>query len=368
MVSIPFLKKIQFPRLNIRFGLGAASYVGVDIGSDSVKVVQLKKERERAVLETYGELKAARYFEKTGTAGGNILTRPDREVTELLTDVLREANVTARHAVFGIPATASFITVVRLPLLPPDELAAALPFEARKYVPIPLAEVTLDWQILEEDETAGYAEVLLVAIPTEVLAKYQRIAQALKLELAGVEVESFSLARSLVATERGAIAIIHWGAAVTTLTVVDRKQIRMNHNFGRGAQDITNAIAHGLGVSMERAEAVKKSVGLSEKPEERDTAAIVAPIVDAALADLERAFVNYNRTAKRKIERILLAGGGAGLAGLVAHVAKRFGLETAVGNPFARTVFPVFLQPVLTDIAPNFSVAVGLALREVVFI
>ncbi|MBI4132446.1 MAG: type IV pilus assembly protein PilM [Candidatus Sungbacteria bacterium] len=364
VIDTSFLKKIQFPKFRFNLAIGPASFVGIDIGTDSVKVVQLRKERERAILETYGELKVARYFQQE-KGGGGFLARSDEGVVNLLTDVLRESNVTTRRAVFGIPATSSFITVVHLPLLSAEEIKAAVPFEAKKYIPISAAEVTLDWQVLERDEEQKRVAVLLVAVPNEVIAKYRRIAERLGLTLEAMEVESFSLLRSLLGAERGTAALIHWGAAVTTVTVVDRRQIRMNSNFGRGAREITTALSRSLGITLERAEAMKREIGLSEKPEHREIAAIIAPLVDSTLADIERALANYSRTAKRKAEKIVLTGGGASLSGLVDHVARHFGLETVLANPFARTIFPAFLQPVLKDIAPNFSVAVGLALRQI---
>lgn len=363
LVSIPFFKKFQFPRLDFYSAFGGARFVGIDVGSDAVKVVQLRKDRERAVLETYGELKTARYFERG--AAGRFTGRSDREIVALLSDVMREANVTARRAVFGIPATSSFITVVRFPLLSRGEIEAAIPFEAKKYIPIPLAEVAVDWEVIEEDEEARRVSVLLVAVPHEEVAKFKRISSLAGIELEAVEVESFSLARSLAGSERGVVAIIHVGAVVTTITVVDRRQVRMSHNFGRGSQEITSALASGLGLTAERAETVKRDVGLSERPEDQEVVQAIAPLVDSMLTDLERAMANYNRTASRKVERIILAGGGASLAGLVDRTAKRFGLETTIGNPFARTVFPAFLQPVLRGIAPNFAMAVGLALRGI---
>lgn len=363
MVDIPFLRKIQFPKFHLNLALGPSSFVGVDIGGDSVKVVQLKKERERAILETYGELKTGRYFQTE--SGGGLVAHSDENVRNLLTDVLRESNVTARKAVFGIPATSSFVTLVTLPALGAAEIKSAMPFEAKKYIPIPMAEVSLDWQVVETDEEERKVEVLLVAVPNEVVAKYRRLADALGIELAAVEVESFSLVRSLIGVMEEPSAIIHIGAIVTTVTVVDRRLVRLNHNFAHGGQEITGSLARSLGVTLERAEATKREVGLSDRPEDRQVAGIIAPIIEGALADIERTIVNYNRSAKRKIGRIILSGGGALLPGLVDHVSRRFGLETAVANPFARTIFPAFLQPVLKGIAPNFSVAVGLALRQI---
>lgn len=366
MATFDFLKKLGLPKLDFNLGARPPSFVGVDIGSDSAKVVQLKKERERAILETYGELKSARYFQKEGAVmSGGFLGHQDQNVVDLLKDLLRESNVTSNRAVFSIPSTSSFITSVDFPFLKREEVEAAIPFEAKKYVPIPTQEVALDWQIIEEDPEEKRTVVLLAAVPNEVVAKYQRIAKLMELELEAVEIESFSLVRSLLATTTGVTALIHWGALVTTLTVVDRRAIRINHNFGRGSLEITSALARSLGLSEERTEALKKEVGLSEKPEEKETVDIITPLIDVTLGDLERVMVAYNRKAKRKIDNIVLTGGAASLKGLVDYVSRRFGLETTVGNPFQRTIFPAFLQPVLKDIAPNFGVAVGLALRQI---
>lgn len=366
-VAIAFFDRIKIPTFSFGFAFRSASVAGIDIGTESVKVVQLKKEGDRGVLETYGELKSARYFEKDTTSGAaGFIGYRDESIANLLRDVLREAKVTTRRTVFAIPSTASFVTTIHLPLLPRHELEAAIPFEAKKYIPIPIPEVALDWQILEPDTTGGRVTVLLAAVPREVVTKFQRIAELLQLDLEAAEIENFSLVRSLLSNDRGVSALIQWGGVVSTITIVDQRRIRSHHNFGRGSREITSAIARSLGVSVERAEAVKREVGFSEKPEEQEIVGVIAPVVDSILADIERVMTVYNRGAKRKIERLVLTGGGAHLKGLVDHVAKRFGLETIVGNPFTHTVFPPFLHPTLKEIAPNFAVAVGLALRDIV--
>lgn len=362
-VDIPFLKNLKFSLLRNPFSRGPARFVGIDIGSDSAKVVQLRKERERAILETYGELKTGHYFVKDSLAAGSFLGAADETLVNILTDIMRAAKITATNAVFSIPATASFLTVIHLPLVDRDEIAAAIPFEAKKYIPIPIKEVTLDWDVVGESKEEKRADVLLAAVPTELITKYQHVAGLTRISLDAVEIESFCLVRALLAGDRGVSAIINWGAMVTTLTIVDHERIQANHNFGRGSFEITSALSQALGVNLERAEAMKREIGLSEKPEDRPITGTIAPIVDAAFADYDRAMTAYNRASARHIEKIVLTGGGANLAGLVAYTAKRFGLEATVGNPFSRTVTPEFLKPVLNDIAPHFAVATGAALR-----
>ncbi|RJQ37526.1 type IV pilus assembly protein PilM [Candidatus Parcubacteria bacterium] len=364
-MRIPFLQNLRFPAISL-WGFGPASFVGIDVGSDSAKVVQLRKERARAVLETYGELRTGHYFAKDApSASAGFLGASDESIANVLVDLVREAKVTTRRAVFSIPATASFLTVIPLPLLDESEIAAAVPFEAKKYIPMPTSDVALDWELVSRNEQERRVEVLLAAVPAELIAKYQRVAELAKLRAEAMEIESFSLARSLLMGDRGVSAVINWGAIVTTLSIVDQGRIRANHNFGRGSFEITTALAQTLGVNLERAEAMKREVGLSEKPEERQITEIIGPIVDAALTDIERAMTAYNQRAERRIEKIILTGGGSNLAGVVPYIAKHFDLETAIGNPFVRTVYPAFLEPVLREIAPNFAIATGAALRQI---
>lgn len=298
-------------------------------------------------------------------APGGFGGRDDKEVVNLLGDVLRESSVTSDQAVFSIPSASSFVTVINFPFIRDDEIASAVPYEAKKYIPIPTSEVNIDWRVIERDENDKRVSVLLAAVPNEVVSSYQRIAGLAGLDLAGVEIESFSLVRSLLYNDRGVTALAHWGAVSTVLTVVEDRVVRLNHNLSRGSREVTASLAHSLSISEERAEILKKEVGLSDRPEEMETAAIIAPIVDSLLLEMERVLIAYNRQARRKVEKIVLAGGGVSLKGFKDSVAKHFGLETAIGNPFQRTVFPEFMASVLREISPNFGVAAGLALRPI---
>lgn len=365
MVEIPFLKKLTLPKLDFRFGRGSRSFIGIDVGSESAKVVQLRKEQERAILETYGELKTEHYFKRATGGGAGFLRFLDEEIAAMLRDLLTESNVTTKQAVMSIPSVSSFITMIDLPLMSREEAKAAVPFEARRYVPIPLAEVSMDWEIIEENEEAKRMNVLIAVVPNEVIGKYKRIAELTDLDLKAMEIESFALARSLVGRERGVAAIVNLGAQSTTVSIVDNRAIRLSSNIGRGSREISVVLSRSLGIDELRAETLKKEVGLSTKPEEKEIADIITPLVDAILNEGERIFSAYNRAHVRHVERIILTGGGASMAGLIDYVSQKTGLETALGNPFALTVYPLFMQPILKDIGPSFGVAVGLALRQI---
>src|SRR3989344_7908991 len=131
-------------------GSSGNSVVGVDIGSSSIKVVQLRKEKERAILETYGEIALGPYAnQKVGQA----VKLTEEKVSEALRDLLREANVKSNKAIFSIPLKSSFVTTIVLPAETRDNLASVVPMEARRYIPIPLSEVVLDWWMIPETST-----------------------------------------------------------------------------------------------------------------------------------------------------------------------------------------------------------------------
>ena len=346
--------------------------MGIDIGFSSVKVVQLRKESERAILETYGELRTAPYLKNVdgNGIGSGFLRFRDSDIIEMLADILREANVTANQAVFAVPSTSSFITVAELPTADRDEVAKAIQFEARRYIPIPISEVLLDWQIIDEGDTAetgpvAKTKVILVAVPKDVIGKFERVAKGANLTLTGLEIETFSMVRSLMANDKTITALINYGSQSSTVTVVDERVVMLSHSIDRGSNELTSALARGLNITLERAEAFKTEVGISERPEDREVASIMSPLIELLFSEIDRILGSYNRKTERRIERVVITGGGSRIKGLIDYTAKRFGLETIQVNPFSRVTYPAFMQPILKDIGPSFATAVGLALRNI---
>jgi Tfp pilus assembly PilM family ATPase len=129
--------------------------------------------------------------------------------------------------------------------------------------------------------------------------------------------------------------------------------------------EITRALERGLNIDKDRAEIIKKDIGLSPRPEEKEIASIISPFVEVLFAEVERMIALYNRRAPRQVQKIILSGGGSGLKGLVDYASIRLGVEVTRGNPFSRVITPAFMQPLLRELGPNFPIAVGLALHEI---
>ena len=365
-VDFSFLKRIGKPKLSLFFLKSKpSSVIGINIGTYSTKVVQLRYASERAVLETYGELLNEGYLKHPDSSrGSGILHFTDADLGILIKDVIRESNVTTHDAVVTIPATAAFITTITFPRALERDIPHAVPYEARKYVPIPISEVVLEWMVLEDAQAHDEIMVLLVAVPREVVEKLRRVSDLAGLNLRSLEVEPFSMVRSLVGYDNTPTLIINLGHQSTTLVFVDRGLIHMTHTLGRGSQELTRALERGLAVSLERAETMKREVGLSERIEEREITSVMTPLLETLFADIERLVSLYHRKAPRRIQKINLTGGGANLKGIVEFTVVRLGLEVTRGNPFTRLVTPAFLETILKDIGPTFSAASGAAMRE----
>ena len=346
------------------------SVLGVDIGSASVKIVQLRLENEKAILETYGELATGPY---TGGKVGQAAKLNDKKASEIIADVVRETGAQAKHAAIGIPLRNSFVTMVEMPPLSDEELKEAMQYEARRYIPIPVSEVVIDWWRMPEEKQPRAdgqvfsknvtAKLLLVAVPKDVVEKYKRIVTDAGLEPTAFEIETFSMIRSIISREHSGVVVVGFGAVTTKMTILDKGIIRASHSFDKGFQDMTIALSQSLGVDFERAETIKREVGLSSKPEHQGILKVITPLVDYILIEVERFAMGYSRKYGVPIAKIYIAGGGASLNGFVDYMVKKFGIEILVANPFSKVEYPAFFQPVLREIGPSFAVAVGLALR-----
>jgi type IV pilus assembly protein PilM len=352
------------------------SVVGIDIGSSSIKVVQLRKKRGAAVLETYGELSLGPY---AGVEIGRATQLPPEKLAEALSDIITEANVTTKSAGISIPISASLISLITMPALDESQLKKMVPIEARKYIPVPITEVALDWFVLpeesrrfleqeeSEEEKVGRAtkkvEVLLVAIHKEILSLFGTIMQKVGLEPSFFEIEIFSTIRSVIPRSTAPVMIIDLGAATTKLYIVEYGIIRASHIVTKGSQDVTLGLARALNMSVGQAEELKRKEGLEEGGS-REAAEAIMLTVDYLFSEVSRVILQYEQRYHRSIGEIFLVGGGALLKGMAVRAEKRFETKVSLGLPFARTESPAFLEEVLLATGPNFSVAVGAALRK----
>ncbi len=358
------------------------SFIGIDIGSSSVKVIQLRKDKGRVILETYGELSTGPYADK---AVGQAVNLPPDQLALLMKDLFKEANITTKVGSMAIPLRSSLLVSIKVPELAEEKLAQMVPLEARKYIPVPISEVMLDWSVIppatggyEVDEDPSSAspdtekatspksrqiEVLIVAIHKDTISQYGEIARQASIDAKFLEIETFSAMRSSFQNDLGATVIVDIGAATTKMVIIDRGVIRMSHTINKGSQDVTLAIARSLNISFAKAEEIKRKVGLVEKVGDKDMGETISPIVEYVFNEVSQVMIEYQKEQNRSVEKVIILGGGALLKGLFEVAKENIYAPVVLGTPFDRVEAPSFLENILREVGPGFAVAIGLALR-----
>ena len=361
--------------------------LGVDIGSSAIKIVQIRKKNGQAVLETYGELALGPY---AGLGIGQAVILPPDKIAQALIDLMKEkeVNITTKKCGISIPFSSSLMSVIEMPEVSPKQLAVMVPLEARKYIPVPISEVTLDWSVIPRSEvetnnsqefslaeenqsndtktarepTMAKVDVLIVAIHNETIARYKEIVTKSGLEAGFFEIEIFSTMRAVLDEALRPVMIIDMGAASTKLYVVERGIIRSSHTINRGSQDITSTLSKSLGITPERAEVMKRQVGLVG--EDKNFTDMIILTLDHIFSEINNTLLAFEKKYNKTISKVILVGGGSALKGLSELAKNNFKTEVVSANPFNKVSAPAFLENILKETGPEFAVAIGLALRR----
>ena len=352
---------------------GGKSVIGVDIGSSSLKVVQLRREGGTAILETYGELALGPY---AGVEVGQATNLSAATITETLNDLLRESKVTTKDAGISIPFARSLLTLIELPKREnPEEQKTVIELEARKYIPVPVSEVQLDWFVIPEVAEEGAApagekqianqkvRVLLVAVHNDELSLLESVVTGATLAASFYEIEIFSTVRAVVDEPVKPVMVLDIGASATKVYIVEHGVVALSHNIPQGGQDVTRTIATAHGLTVKNAESLKKEHGFAGGTTEYGQRSIEL-VFSHIFEESKRVLTQYETLHKKSVSSLVLTGGGGVTKELERYAKSFFTADVRIADPFSKVQAPVFMRPVLEAIGPEFAVAVGLALRK----
>lgn len=343
---------------------GSSGAVGIDIGSSSIKVVELLEKDGILTLATYGELQLGPYG---GVDLGEVVQLEAKTEQEALVDIIRESAVKGRNAVFAMPLSSSFVTNVSIEAEADEDLAPMVRVEARKVIPASLSEVTLDWAEVERPKNAeGEGErrdVLIAAIQNVALERFKVLMQFAGFSNPPTEIECFSAIRSLYNTKEPNTVIIDIGATSTKLYIASEALLMRMHRVRAGGTIATKQIAKSLDVDFATAEQMKL-----EADKKGDSFADLKRAHDSSY---ERAFREFNQVLREyehktghEIDVVYLAGGGALFPGIDSQLKDALNKDVEFANPFAKVAYPAFMDDTVKSIGPSFVVALGAALRD----
>ena len=361
------------------------SYLGIDLGATSIKLVELKRKGADIHLVTYG------YVERVSSDIARDKSKELREkVVNLVKKLCKVSRTTSRKVVTGLPSFSAFISVLSLRAQSKEKLEANVKREAAKLLPIPAEEVILDWKILKEGKLLDiesaekeiftpiapegekkepavpkeevvkkHLSILLTAAPRDLVARYVDVFKGAGLDLLSLETEGFALVRALVGRDPARLLIVDISATTCDVILVEKGMPLSNRTVNIGGLTLTRKLAEKLNLDFEGAEQFKRDLVNRTKQLPDILKEELKPIVN----ELNHLISQQNKIAL--IEKVVLSGGSAFLPGLAEFLAEKLNIKVIIGDPWARIVYPAELRPLLDELAPRFGVAVGLALREV---
>jgi type IV pilus assembly protein PilM len=343
--------------------------VGLDIGSSGIKLVQLKENRGRYVLQKFG-IKA---LEPEVIVDGTVMD--EGRVVSAIKELFEELNVKVKQVAVSISGHAVIIKKISLPPMPDNELEEQVKLAAEQYIPFDINEVNIDFHVLSgsegEGDNQGEMSVILVAAKKDKINELTELVKGAGLFPMVMDVDAFAIenmhAINYPVSQEDTTALVNIGASVMNMNIVRGGVSVFTRDIPIGGNRYTEAIQRELGLSFEEAEETKKG----RKPAGSNQASVIGVIdsVNAEVASEIARTVDYFKSTVRDadVQHVLLCGGGAQVAGLEQQLKDRIQAAVEIANPFGEvdTSGSDLDQAALAELAPIAAVGVGLALRSV---
>lgn len=346
--------------------MAAQNRVGIDIGVSSIKIAVLSKNQDTAKLFSIGHIPSPQ---------PGIISEAELDleaVSASIKKLYEEVNPPTRDVAVALPESKIFTRVIYdLPYLSDDELAQAIRYAAEEFVPMPMKDVNLYYQVIfrsPKKEPNSRTVVFVVASPKNLIDKYLKVLQNANLRVVAIETEVIASARALVTFNSFSptTLIIQLGASNTDYAVISEGLILLTRSIATGGNTLTRLIAQNFNFEGVQAEEYKKVYGVLEDQLEGKLYRTLKPVIDVIMTEAKRVILAHEMQNKqRPIKRVVLTGGGARMPGLVRYFAGYLGLEVAEADPWGSVEVDPTLKQKLAAEAPFYSVAVGLALKDV---
>lgn len=348
--------------------MSSNSCLGVDIGTTSIKVVELEEINNTPFLKSYGLLESYGHLERPNNAiQTSSLKMADNETAELLKLVVKHSGAKTKKAVVSLPSFSAFTTLLEIPEMSDIDTADAMIFQAKQYIPLPTNAVTVDWVKVgqrKNDEDNPIQQILLVSVPNEIVNKYKNIFKIAGLNLVALEIEGLSTARLLTANSNDNVLIVDIGSRSTSIYIAQNGFLKSSAQTDFAGGSLTQTISAGLGIGIRRAEDLKKRCGLTGIGGEYELSTLMMPMLDVIINEAKRVKSNFTNSYHEDAKSVILSGSGANLPGIETYFSEQIGLKSVKANPFSKINYPQEIEPVVKELGPVLTVALGLAIKE----
>jgi type IV pilus assembly protein PilM len=355
--------KLSLPSLSAK-----KSIVGLDVGSSSVKAVELSSRGKGKNFEL-AHLGVAQVPPEAIVQGAFLNSSA---ITEAIQEAVENAKIKTKNVAAAVCGHSVIVKKVSLPAMTRDELDEQIRWEAEQYIPFDVNEVNLDFQILESSDDEGQMEVLLVAAKKDLIDDYVQVISEAGLVPVAIDVAAFAVENAFEANYEASpsetIALVNIGAQVVNINIMSDGVPSFTRDITTAGNQYTEEIQKALSISFEEAERIKRGGSGTESqdvvPQEVEQA--MQSVTETVIGEISRSLDFFAATtAESRIERVFLSGGAAKVSGFEAAFHERTGLPVETLNPLSRMLpSNKFDQHYLDEVAPSLGVSVGLALRQ----
>ena len=341
--------------------------VGLDIGSASVKLVQLKEKKGGYQLLAFGTAP----LPPEAIVDGALMN--SAAIVQAIQEVVAQQKVKAKEVAIGVRGHSVIIKKISMPRMSQEELDESIQWEAEQYIPFDVKDVNIDTQILTpEGDAAGQMDVLLVAAKKDMINDYTSVCAEAGLSATVVDVDAFAVQNAFEANYEAppeeSIVLVNVGAAVTNINIIARGTTAFTRDITMGGNAFTEEIQKQLNISYDEAEALKVGgQGETDAVVPQEVERVIQAVADQMGGEIQRSLDFYASTAADgKITKAFLSGGTARIPALFKVVEARAGVPVEILNPFKNVEVDnkKFDHAVIVAAAPSAAVGVGLALRR----
>jgi len=346
------------------FGIGGSkTIVGLDIGSSSIKAVELKKARGGITVTHLGVEPLA------SDIVVDSMIVDSGSVASAITKIFLENNIKSRAVATSVSGHSVIVKKIPMQTMSDQELADVIQQEAAQHIPFDIADVNIDYQILSDDTPGPQMDVLLVAVKKDKILNYTNVLSLAGKAPAVVDIDAFALQNcyeyNYDPAPTSTVALLNLGASVMNINIVKGTSPLFTRDVSVGGHQYTDSLQKELDLSFDDAESLKLGQKVGTVSEDAKLP-ILQQVTEIIVLEIQKTFDFFRATAAGEhIERIYMAGGSSQVPGLIEALRQEFSLPVEVLNPFQKIEPPAGPGAEFVDKnAAQLAVAVGLALRS----
>lgn len=337
--------------------------IGLDIGTHTIKAVQMSREKANNLLLAAGYIATP----ASNQAAFSHNSSDEKLMANNINRLVHDMKVTTADVSASLPTSKVITRIVEVPQMSDDELVSSIKWEAEQYIPMPLTKVRIDYALIDKDPEKGKMKVLMVAAPIALIEKYMRIITMAGLTPIALETEILAASRSIITSfpTLNNVLILSMGSLNCEIAIQHNQSLVFTKTYPVGGETFTRSIAQELGFELAQAEEYKKTYGLDEDKLEGKIAKVIEPYMDNLITEIEKTITYFKELyPKEDLKTIILCGGAAKMPGLVLTLTKKLGLDSQINNPLINLSVDPNILPILTPDAPLYSTSIGLALKD----